>query len=88
MTKSQLIRLLYYKNNLLPQKIISKAVDLILTEISKGVAEQKPVEIRGFGQFSNRKRGAKTLRHPATSKMIKVAPYNAMHYSYSAKLEI
>jgi|APSaa5957512535_1039671.scaffolds.fasta_scaffold540350_2 nucleoid DNA-binding protein len=85
MTKSQLVRLLYYKNSILNQKIISKIVDLILNEISIGVLEQKQVEIRGFGKFSNRERKAKILRHPSTKKLIKVTSYNTMHYSYSAK---
>lgn len=86
MTKSQLIRLLYYKNAALTQKIVSKAVEAILNEISNGIAEKKQIEIRGFGTFENRARKAKVLRHPATSKLIKVAPYNTMHYTYSDKL--
>jgi nucleoid DNA-binding protein len=83
MTKSQLIRLLSYKNSSLSQKIISKAVDIILSEISKGVLEKKQVEIRGFGNFENRSRAAKLLRHPATSRLIKIPPYSSMRYTYS-----
>jgi integration host factor subunit beta len=86
MTKSQLIRLLSYKNTSLTPEIISKSVDVILNEISKAVLNEKQVEIRGFGQFSNRARNAKLLRHPGTSRLIRIAPYRTMHYSYSAKL--
>ena len=86
MTKSQLIRLLYYKNSALTQKIISKSVDTILSEISKGALEKRQIEIRGFGTFVNRARKEKILRHPSTSKLIKVAPYNTMHYTYSDTL--
>ena len=86
MTKNQLIRLLYYKNNTLTRKIISQAADLILNEISKGVLEQKDVEIRGFGRFSSRKRREKILRHPTTAKLIKIPSYKTMHYSCSVRV--
>ena len=85
MTKSQLIRLLYYKNNVLGFKIISNAVNLILSEIIQCVSEQKKVEIRGFGNFSHRTRKEKTLLHPRTKELMKIAPYNTIHYSYSPK---
>ena len=86
MTKNQLIRLLYYKNNTFTQKIISQIVDLILNEIAKGIVDCKTVEVRDFGRFVNKSRKAKTLRHPTTGKLIKVAPYKTMRYTCSTKI--
>ncbi|NRA73902.1 MAG: integration host factor subunit beta [Rickettsiales bacterium] len=88
MTKSQLIRLLYYKNNTLTHPLISKIVDLIIHEISSGILENKSAEIRGFGKFFCKTRKEKILRHPTTGKSIKIAPYKTIGYSYSKSLKM
>ena len=85
MTKNQLLRLLYYKDGTVTQKIISQVIEVILSQIAKGVFEQKKVEIRKFGNFLGVSRKAKTLKQPSTDKLIKVAPYKTMRFSYSVK---
>jgi len=85
MTKTQLMRLLYYKNSVVTQKIISQVIEVILGQISKGVFEQRKVEIRGFGSFASRTRNARMFRQPKTTELIRVAPYKTMRYSYSEK---
>lgn len=52
---------------------VEQAVDIILDEIAVALANDGRVELRGFGAFSVRKRGARTGRNPRTGAAVKVA---------------
>ena len=52
---------------------VERAVDIVLEELAKALAEGGRVELRGFGAFSVRKRDARTGRNPRTGAAVKVA---------------
>ena len=85
MTREQLISLLYYKVGRYQRKVVVDAVDVILKEILDGIQEGKRVEIRRFGFFYRKDRGAKMIRHPRTKRLMKTMPCTVMRYSYSDK---
>ncbi|MBI3438676.1 MAG: integration host factor subunit beta [Proteobacteria bacterium] len=52
---------------------VEHAVDIVLDEIATALATDGRVELRGFGAFSVRKRGARTGRNPRTGAAVKVS---------------
>ena len=72
MTKSQLIQILANANPLLYQRDVERIVNTIFNEISHSLAAGDRVELRGFGSFSLRRRGARTGRNPRTGDAVTV----------------
>ena len=72
MTKSQLIQLLANANPHLYQRDVERIVNTIFDEITKALAAGDRVELRGFGTFSLRRRGARTGRNPRTGASVDV----------------
>ena len=60
MIKSELVLKLAEQNPHLYQRDIEKIVNAILDTISDALAQGGRVELRGFGTFSVKKRGART----------------------------
>ena len=74
MTKSELIQLLAEKHadQHLYHRDYQRVVNRIFTEISDALAEGDRVELRGFGAFSVRQRGARVGRNPRTGAAVRV----------------
>ena len=72
MTKSELIALLAAENPLLYQRDVERIVTTIFEEITNALANGDRVELRGFGAFSVKERGARTGRNPRTGEAVKV----------------
>ena len=72
MTKSQLIQALANANPHLYQRDIERIVNTIFDEIAKALEAGDRVELRGFGTFSLRRRGARTGRNPRTGESVSV----------------
>ena len=74
MTKSELIQLLADKHGdqHLFHRDYQRVVHRIFTEISDALAEGDRVELRGFGAFSVRQRGARVGRNPRTGAAVRV----------------
>jgi integration host factor subunit beta len=72
MTKSELIALLAAENPLLYQRDVERIVTTIFEEITTALAAGDRVELRGFGAFSVKERGARTGRNPRTGEAVKV----------------
>jgi len=72
MTKSELIALLAAENPLLYQRDVERIVTTIFEEITTALANGDRVELRGFGAFSVKERGARTGRNPRTGEAVKV----------------
>lgn len=72
MTKSELIALLAAENPLLYQRDVERIVTTIFDEITNALANGDRVELRGFGAFSVKERGARTGRNPRTGEAVKV----------------
>ena len=72
MTKSELITYITEKNPHLYQRDVEKIVTTIFDEISTALSRGDRVELRGFGAFSIKQRGARTGRNPRTGATVHV----------------
>lgn len=73
MTKSELIQRLAERNPHLFQRDVERIVATILDEITAALARGDRVELRGFGAFSVKHRGARVGRNPRTGESVSVA---------------
>ncbi|MBM3565392.1 MAG: integration host factor subunit beta [Alphaproteobacteria bacterium] len=73
MTKSELIARLAQTHPHLYQRDVERIVSTIFGEITNALARGDRVELRGFGAFSIKQRGARTGRNPRTGTAVKVA---------------
>lgn len=73
MTKSELIARLAAANPHLYQRDIERIVTTIFDEITEALANGDRVELRGFGAFSVKQRGARVGRNPRTGDAVDVS---------------
>ena len=73
MTKSELIARLAEANPHLYQRDVKRIVTTIFEEITAALARGDRVELRGFGAFSAKARGARIGRNPRTGEAVHVA---------------
>jgi integration host factor subunit beta len=73
MTKSELILRLAEANPKLYQRDIERIVTTMFNEIAEALARGDRVELRGFGTFSVKVRGARSGRNPRTGASVSVA---------------
>ena len=73
MTKSELIARLAADNPHLYQRDVERIVSTIFDEITSALAQGDRVELRGFGAFSVKQRGARTGRNPRTGATVEVS---------------
>jgi integration host factor subunit beta len=72
MIKSELIARLAEENPHLTQKDIERVVSVILDRMIQALEDGGRVELRGFGAFSVRSRGARSGRNPRTGESVSV----------------
>ena len=72
MIKSELIARLAEENPHLTQKDIERVVSVILDRMIQALEDGGRVELRGFGAFSVRSRGARSGRNPRTGEAVSV----------------
>ncbi|MBL0404245.1 integration host factor subunit beta [Microvirga aerilata] len=72
MIKSELVQKLAEQNPHLYSRDIEKVVNAILGTIGDALAQEDRVELRGFGTFTVKKRGARTGRNPKTGDPVAV----------------
>jgi integration host factor subunit beta len=84
MIKSELIQRISSQNPHLYQRDIEKIVNAILDEITEALHRGDRVELRGFGSFSAKLRGARQGRNPRTGAAVPVAQ-KAVPYFKTAK---
>lgn len=73
MTKSDLILRLAERNPHLFQRDVERIVATVLDEITAALSRGDRVELRGFGAFSVKHRGARVGRNPRTGESVSVA---------------
>ena len=73
MIKSELIQRISSQNLHLFARDIEKIVTAILDEIVEALSRGDRVELRGFGAFSVKRRGARQGRNPRTGIAVSVA---------------
>ena len=72
MIKSELVQRIASQNPHLFQRDIDKIVTVILDEIVQALRRGDRIELRGFGAFSAKLRGAHTGRNPRTGVVVSV----------------
>jgi len=73
MIKSELIQRIASRNPHLYHRDIEKVVSAIFDEMVEAMRRGDRVELRGFGVFSAKLRGARTGRNPRTGAAVTVA---------------
>jgi len=72
MTKSELIQRLVERNPHLYQRDVERIVSTVFDEIAAALSRGDRVELRGFGAFSVKRRGARMGRNPRTGESVQV----------------
>ncbi|TVR78122.1 MAG: integration host factor subunit beta [Rhodospirillales bacterium] len=72
MTKSELIARLAAANPHLYHRDVERIVSTVFEEITAALARHDRVELRGFGAFSVKERGARLGRNPRTGESVDV----------------
>jgi len=86
MTKQELITVLIDKNPDLSKEDVHKSVEIILDTISKGLAEGKRIEFRGFGSLRLRYRKPRQGRNPRTGTSVPVEGKYFPHFKPGRQL--
>ena len=71
--KSDLIRKISNRANLLNKKDTENGITQILSYITESLSQGKRIEIRGFGSLSLRPRKSRIGRNPRTGEQIQIA---------------
>jgi integration host factor subunit beta len=86
MTKSELIQRLAEANPHLYQRDVERIVTTIFDEITAALARGDRVELRGFGAFSVKQRGARIGRNPRTGEAVSVASKHIPYFKTGKQL--
>lgn len=86
MTKSELIARLAAANPHLRQRDVEQIVTTIFEEISAALARGDRVELRGFGAFSVKQRGARVGRNPRTGESVSVTTKHVPYFKTGKQL--
>jgi integration host factor subunit beta len=78
MIKSELTQRISSQNPHLYQRDMAKIVSTILGEIVEALRRGDRVELRGFGAFSAKLRGARQGRNPRTGAVVAVAESSSL----------
>ena len=80
MTRTGLIQRLAAANPYLYARDIGRIVDVVFEQIGSALAHGDRVELRGFGVFSIRARGARVGRNPRTGDEVAVPSKIVPHF--------
>jgi integration host factor subunit beta len=86
MTKSELIAYLAEENPHLYQRDVERIVTTIFDEIASALSRGDRVELRGFGAFSVKQRGARVGRNPRTGAAVNVAAKRVPYFKTGKQL--
>ena len=73
MIRSELIQIIADQNPHLFQRDVERIVNTVFDEITNAMANGDRVELRGFGEFSVKKRDARVRRYPRTGESVSVS---------------
>ena len=86
MIKSELIQLITEKNPHLYQRDVERIINTVFDEIIHALAVGDRVELRGFGAFSVKERGARAGRNPRTGDTVDVAAKRVPYFKTGKEL--
>ncbi|MCA3722073.1 integration host factor subunit beta [Phenylobacterium sp.] len=88
MIKSELIARLAEENPHLTQKDVERVVSVILDRMILALESGGRVELRGFGAFSVRSRGARSGRNPRTGESVSVRAKHVPFFKSGKELRV
>jgi len=88
MIKSELIARLAEENPHLTQKDIERVPSVILDRMIQALEGGGRVELRGFGAFSVRSRGARSGRNPRTGESVSVRAKHVPFFKSGKELRV
>lgn len=71
----------------LPLDLAEKCVDSFFDTLTRGLADGKRVELRGFGTFTSKQYSSYIGRNPKTGEAVNVAPKVVPRYKMGAELK-
>jgi integration host factor subunit beta len=86
MTKSDLVKRLAAANPHLYMSDVERIVATVFDRIAAALARGDRVELRGFGAFSTRTRGARPARNPRTGVEVAVPDKTVPHFKTGKEL--
>lgn len=86
MTKSELAESLSLKLTHLFHDDVAASVEIVLETMVLALVRNERIEIRGFGTFDLRKRGARMARNPKTGERAPVQPRQVPHFKPGKEL--
>ena len=86
MIKSELITDLSAKMTHLPEKSVAGAVNDIIDMMSKSLAENRRIEIRGFGSFTLHHRPSRNAHNPKTGEKVVTQAKYSPHFKPGKEL--
>lgn len=86
MTKSELIARLAAANPHLYHRDVERIVTTVFEEVTAALARGDRVELRGFGAFSVKERGARLGRNPRTGEAVDVSAKHVPYFKTGKQL--
>jgi integration host factor subunit beta len=86
MIKSELIQLITERNPHLYQRDVERIVNTVFDEVIHALSVGDRVELRGFGAFSVKERGARSGRNPRTGDTVSVAAKRVPYFKTGKEL--
>jgi len=84
--KADLINKISKEMNISKQEA-ETGVNLFFQTIKEAIINGEEIELRGFGSFRFRERGARSGRNPRTGKPVKVPPKKVLYFKPSKLLK-
>jgi integration host factor subunit beta len=72
MTKSELVEKIVEANGILTRKESELVVSIVFDSMCEALKKGEKVEIRGFGSFTVRERGAREARNPKSGEIVNI----------------
>lgn len=72
MTKSELVEKIVERNSMLTRKESEMIINIVFDSMSEALQSGDKVEIRGFGSFTVRERGAREARNPKSGEIVDI----------------
>jgi integration host factor subunit beta len=88
MIKSELIDKLAAQLTHLPEHEITESINEILALMTHALAEDRRIEIRGFGSFSLHTRGPRHAHNPKTGEKITTKSKRTPHFKPGKELRV
>ncbi|HEX2768110.1 MAG TPA: integration host factor subunit beta [Geobacteraceae bacterium] len=86
MTKSELVDRIVAANGILTRKESELVVNIVFDSMSEALKNGEKVEIRGFGSFTVRERGAREARNPKSGEIVNIQAKKAPFFKTGKEL--